>query len=183
METPIRRDSRRKEGRRRRREPFSPLSALFCHIPFYSKKYERKRRTGPAVDAAQGYGDSWVLATSHGPWSRARACRPTSQESNIFKHGKIATAKVAKVDALQRKERCGERLHIKTATFYLRMKETEKDAEDGGISPIAAAASEPHGIQRRLRYRGNSVSGCGAVSRPNYSGGVCRNIRRTREGR
>ena len=115
----------------------------------------------------------------------ARACSPTSQESNILKHGKIATAKVAKVDALQRKERCGkmERLHIKAATFYLRMKETEKDAEDGGISPIAAAASEPHGIQRRLRHRGNSVSGCGVVSRPNYSGGVCRNIRRTREGR
>ena len=115
----------------------------------------------------------------------ARACRPTSQESNILKHGKIATAKVAKVDALQRKERCGkaERLHIQAATFYQRMNVTEKDAEDGGISPIAAATSEPHGIQRRLRHRGNSVSGCGVVSRPNYSGGVCRNIRRTREGR
>ena len=106
---------------------------------------------------------SLALPMAHG---RACACHPTSQESNILKHGKIATAKVAKVDALQRKERCGktERLHIQAATFYQRMNETEKDTEDGGISPIAAAASEPHGIQRRLRHRGNSVSGCGRRS-------------------
>ena len=66
---------------------------------------------------------SLALPMAHG---RMCACHPTSQESNILKHGKIATAKVAKVDALQQKERCGkmERLHIKaTTTFYLRMKE------------------------------------------------------------
>ena len=139
METPIRRDSRRQRTREGSEEEkgtlFSP--SRLCFVTSHSILRNTRGKDGPDRRLMRREDTVTVgcLPLCLFPWPMvARACHPTSQESNILKHGKIATAKVAKVDALQRKERCGktERLHIQAATFYQRMNVTEKDAEDSG---------------------------------------------------
>ena len=121
-----------------------------------------------------------VTVRSH-PMAHGRACRPTSLESNAS--WKNCDNEGQKVDAsrARREERCRD--SVSRQPFLSTLNEAE-GWRNKSHSRRRHAASEPHGTARAAisRQFREWMLLRSAVSRPNYSGGVCRNIRRTREG-